>query len=453
MATTSRLPELLQSFQTELKRIDELERRIDETSARRRRRFALDRPLRPSHIRLFASHTYEEGAFKFQLEGKLLVGHLDAKSAEEFDRNIQYEPLKPEDLGRNDGPVAEEETVAPILFTHMWDRIRVRLQTHYTTPEQKSPTKKSSRRGSTAKKMASPPSETPAIPPSVPLVLDWHKSLTPDAHALVVPYTPPASSKGPVEAVVVHAELYPLSIATPVYQIQSPELAKLFPMHTVSTFEPGTETDYRLPHALTMSELVHGIFVYAQDRGLTQGDADQSVIHCNPRLQSIFGSPTLPFSQLQMALLPLLKDASHEPVRITYRMTETDAEGTEQPLVLQFDWMATIPRHPRTNDLLRRVKRREWEYTSSRTKARYILQARKLSEDEIRVKMEQAIKAQCVGPELVETHLALSKSSTGEAKTASLLDARMCYLVGRLEEERKSAIAARRRYDEVVHSV
>ena len=108
------------------------------------------------------------------------------------------------------------------------------------------------------------------------------------------------------------------------------------------------------------------------------------------------------------------------------------------PTVLSFDMDVAIPSffNYRARDLLRRVKKREFEYTTCRTKARYLLVAAKGNEDMIKTRIEKAVSGQGYEVDNIPVFLALAKAAMphSEARGAAQIDARTCDVVGRIEE-------------------
>jgi hypothetical protein len=113
--------------------------------------------------------------------------------------------------------------------------------------------------------------------------------------------------------------------------------------------------------------------------------------------------------------------------------------------LLQMDVGVTIPSYfpYRARELLRRIKRRELEYTSSRTRARWLLQTSTLTKSEdgrvVRQAIEQAVQQQRlpVSSELIPIYLALAKAAPPqtEARMAGHVDARTAYLWSQLEKQ------------------
>ena len=108
------------------------------------------------------------------------------------------------------------------------------------------------------------------------------------------------------------------------------------------------------------------------------------------------------------------------------------------PTVVSFDMDVAIPSffNYRARDLLRRVKKREFEYSTCRTKARYLLVASKGNEDIIKNKIDRAVSGQGYEVDSIPVFLALAKAAhpSSEARTAAQIDARMCDIIGRVKE-------------------
>ena len=138
------------------------------------------------------------------------------------------------------------------------------------------------------------------------------------------------------------------------------------------------------------------------------------------------------------------EDASAIARRRAAYATQKDAD--HNPTVLSFDMDVAIPSlfNYRARDLLRRVKKREFEYTTCRTKARYLLVAAKGDEDTIKTRIDKAISGQGFEVENIPVFLALSKAAMphSEARGAAQIDAQTCDIVGRVEEASKNVESA-----------
>lgn len=486
-----RLDTMLEGFHQQIIRIEQLERRIEERTARARRRIANLLDLVPSHrrshLRLFVTHSYQApdispdpsklmpSHWTLQVEGKLLVSHLDHAHAELFDKKKNYNPSS-EDLERY-RMEKEEEAVKPVNFTHLFDQLSVQFQTVYAPKvnpmAKKTPVKKSSRRLSASKTKSPQPeeSETKLFKTSETTEMQWKKSLTDDAHAFQIQYTapPPPAHSMQLHSVVATLKLYPTTAGRePVFRV-SPHLeealfngpefeaigkGKKRKAEDIGAAEiPPSQNEIDIPQGLTMAEITNTFVVYITDKNLCD-ENDRSTIHCDVTLQGLLGEETFQFSQLETLLLArgLLRKITEEPVKLTYIMTENtatlppDATGNEEntPSLMQLDMDITVPSlFPyRARELMRRVKRREVEYTSARTRAKYLLLSRRgKDEEDIKQKIDRAVNCREFGEDNVEIHLTIAEAAAPntEVRVMSQLDAKISYLLARLEERQKVA--------------
>ncbi len=127
------------------------------------------------------------------------------------------------------------------------------------------------------------------------------------------------------------------------------------------------------------------------------------------------------------------------------------------PTVLSFDMDVAVPSffNYRARDLLRRVKKREFEYTTCRTKARYLLVAAKGNEDTIKTRIEKAVSGQGYEVDNIPVFLALSKAAMphSEARGAAQIDARTCDIVGRIEEASQNVESAWEEVDAIRNAI
>jgi hypothetical protein len=123
------------------------------------------------------------------------------------------------------------------------------------------------------------------------------------------------------------------------------------------------------------------------------------------------------------------------------------------PTVISFDMDVAIPSffNYRARDLLRRVKKREFEYTTCRTKARYLLVASKGNEDMIKTRIEKAVSGQGYERDNIPVFLALAKAAMphSEARGSAQIDARTCDIVARIEEASQNVELAWEEVDDV----
>lgn len=264
--------------------------------------------------------------------------------------------------------------------------------------------------------------------------------------------------------------------------------------------------EIHVPPTLSMKEIALAFFIYIRDRKLLD-EHDKSVVVADELLQDLLHLEHFPFSELQQILLErkLIERVTdtYQPIYIKYimekdkaypfgeKILESQNNNTPKPTLLQLDVDCNVPLlfPARARELLRRIKRRELEYTSSRTKARYLLQpslragggsgggasgsgitgsatassganryvagninvsnvnSNTSKDDEgeiIRCKIEQAVTHQSSSEDLVPVFLALGKAAPPhtEARTSAHLDARISYLLGRVEERYRAAVNA-----------
>jgi len=400
----------------------------------------------------------------------------------------------------------EEDPVEPTLFTHTFDKMEISFQTVWQ-PEQSaggevaavattifSPPKKSRKRKTdTPTNIATIPSISPKQLKTSPLTtMTWTKEQSGDAHSFHIQYepSPPPEDSMKIHSVVATIVLFP-TLGPTVYQ-PSPALAeKFFPKHSTGldpraikrrkmiqgemtmTMDDETnnesiamENDIYVPSNLTMNEILQCLLTYITDNGL-QDETDKSLILCDKVLSGLLECDSLNFGDIQNTLLAknliLPIKADDDPIILTYIMKTTTSShqglpsaATTAPVVdlpeghiqqvLSFDMDVYVPSffHWRAREIMRRYKRREFEYTSSRTKGRYALVASRGHEDTIKTKIGECIAGQGYVEENAPIFLALAKSApaNSEARTAAQIDAKMCALMGRLDECTRHAQAA-----------
>ena len=472
---SSRLKQIWQTHSKQWQRLDELENCIEEAVMRKRRRIAnlLDEmpTFRKSHLRLFISHKVIRATaqtYELIVEGKLLVGHLDHKRAKEVDDALyggQVNPdVDPSDRSQYRGGISERESdtpVEPIQFTHLFDQFHATVYTVWQSniPDLKTPSKR--QKG----KRQSPAYLEGALQASPKTVLLWRREVTPadtptiatspDSHAFILPYScpEPPSTDLTFHSVVVELQMWLRSGDEVLYQ-PSVTLGKaLFPQHANAAplkkraRRDGkdaipTENELFAPSLLTMEEIVSAFFHYIQFKKL-QNEEEKSIVVCDKTLQSLFECDSFNFADLQFFLTSknLISDATNEPCSFTYIISPDNEHS-----VLSLDLDANIPSlfHYRCRELLRRLKQREFEYTSSRTKARNWLMTGRASEDKVRQVLDDCVTGQGFTKEHICGWLALARAAPegSEARQTALLDAQICYLLDRAEQHATSAQAA-----------
>lgn len=99
--------------------------------------------------------------------------------------------------------------------------------------------------------------------------------------------------------------------------------------------------------------------------------------------------------------------------------------------------------HSRCRDILRRIKIREYEYTSCRTKALRTVELTKAAEDVVKDRLENIVKGKALTAGHLPVLLALAKAAPkgSEARISAHTDAKTSLLVERLEEHCERARA------------
>ena len=445
-----------------------------------------------------AAQLEKEGAWSSQQEPSSYIPtaatHANSKAAAKARAAKEEATMTSRERYRAQGET-EEDPVEPIFFTHFFDKLQVVIQTIYqpktTTPPAQSsltPPNKSRKRKQADKQEATAPVHTKDLKASDPTKIVWNKTHTEDADAFVIHYSDHYSERPPppgmkFHSIVATVTLHPTRPET-MYQPSQALAENFFPRHIpvdfkaraekrrrMETGEPeqpppiALDNDIRVPSLLTMKDITMALYRYIVDKNLQDAN-DKSLIVFDKVLSNLLECESMNFSDLQQALLtknlvvPVGPD--DEPIVLTYVMKK-ETTSPQQPLstlekkdaeeqvghhnqVLSFDTDVAVPSyfHYRSRELMRKIKRREYEYTSSRTKARYLLVASKGNEDIIKSKIEQVISGQGFAAENIPIFLALARAAppNSEARAAAQIDAKTCALVERLEECSRKAEAA-----------
>ena len=123
-SNNNNIENILSRFTAQMERLDALETKIETKTARLRRRVAnvleehYSSEQRDTHVRIWASHKYNKASldpnaptpetFRMQLEGCLLIGHLDHESAAAFDKKTGYAAPADDGLDRSKGEKEED---------------------------------------------------------------------------------------------------------------------------------------------------------------------------------------------------------------------------------------------------------------------------------------------------------------------------------------------------------
>ncbi|CAB9526164.1 expressed unknown protein (Partial), partial [Seminavis robusta] len=173
MGGISRLDEIWRQHLDQYRKVDDLEKRVDEHAKRLRRRVVNLLETQPthrlSHLRLFVSHEERSVAsdavvsihndasgttgvsqkWTLTVEGKLLIGHLDHASAEAFDQALRDKFQESHGVSATHSslalatsqnvsqtcPTEEEEPVKAAIFTHFFDKMVVQFQSLFQPEE------------------------------------------------------------------------------------------------------------------------------------------------------------------------------------------------------------------------------------------------------------------------------------------------------------------------------
>jgi hypothetical protein len=266
-----------------------------------------------------------------------------------------------------------------------------------------------------------------------------------------------------------------------------------------SQYTVPLENEIQIPLLLSYNEIVMALFRYIQDRDLCD-PKDRSLVVCDKVLTDVLGVESVNFGYMKQLLLEknLIKSVASgptqntaamqypghaanqkppepvHPVCLTYVMNEKSTslqvpvgfqevqeesasnprriapivqdDPLHSPSVLSFDLDVAVPSlfNYRIRELLLNVKKREFEYTTCRTKARYLLVAAKGNEDVIKTRIEQAISGQGYEAENIPVFLALARAAHpfSEARVAAQIDAKTCDLMERVKETSAKAAAA-----------
>jgi hypothetical protein len=303
-----------------------------------------------------------------------------------------------------------------------------------------------------------------------------------DAQAFILPYSSPTLPPPGFQFhyVVAELQLWMRPAGDEVVYQPSPALAKaLFPQHLNERRVPGStpgksskrshkkqktattddsvttagietskeiiplQNDIFVPALLTMKEIVSAFFHYVRFKSL-QIPEEAPVVNCDKTLQSLLECERFNFADLQFLLTTkhLIVDATHEASSFTYIVGA--AAAPQHIMSLDMDVHVPSLFHYRCRELLRRLKQREFEYTSSRTKARNWLSGRSSSDDKVRQLLEDCVTGQGYTTQHIGSWLALARASPdgSEARETAKLDAQLCLLLERAQHHATAAQAA-----------
>jgi len=253
---------------------------------------------------------------------------------------------------------------------------------------------------------------------------------------------------------------------------------------------PPEENDVQVPTLLTMDEALGAIDFYIRQKALWD-ENDVSLIRNDGKLEELFGCKEMTMAETKQLLVSrgllipsILGTPGDAPVVLKYIMKKetalnsnidldgnsengevTDAgpndnDGNEEgpvskkrkaasvrddksdvdeaePNILSCDIDIDVVHlyHSKCRDILRRVKIREYEYTSCRTRALRTVEQTKAQEDVIKERLENIVrqKGLTIGHQPILAALAKEAPEGSEARIVAHLDSRTALLVDRLE--------------------
>ena len=229
------------------------------------------------------------------------------------------------------------------------------------------------------------------------------------------------------------------------------------------------ENDFLILPMITIEEVLNVLFQYIQERNLLDQN-DLGSFHLDEKLERLFGQEqeTIKLNELRGLVLQnrlVYEKQKQEPHIIIIHLlvkpptsmiqqdldvnhienerkrkrnqieTSDEKHHEEENDLVWYDVDLEVPHlfHTRVRDLLRRIKKRELEYTSSRTKAMGLYRNdHKL----FKIRLEEAISNQnSYSKSHIPIHLAAAKACPpgSDAQGSSLCDARMSYLIDQLQ--------------------
>jgi len=251
---------------------------------------------------------------------------------------------------------------------------------------------------------------------------------------------------------------------------------------------PPVSNDINVPSLMTIDDGLQFFHHYIKKNNLLDAN-DLSTVNNNPVLEELFGCKTMNVSSIQSLFLSrklmvpsILGTAEDCPIVLTYVMKKENAtnsknrtdgkdadsgsstdmmgesspkrrrmstspvpqEDVEEPTanLLSCDIDIDVPHlyHGRTRDILRRIKIREYEYTSCRTKALRTVEYSRANEDIIKERLENIVKGKALTSNHLPVLAALAKAAPdSEARKAAHFDAKTTLLVDRLVEHSQKA--------------
>lgn len=327
------------------------------------------------------------------------------------------------------------------------------------------------------------------------------KSFSMDTHAFHALYTEPCEEEGLENTVVATIRLHRKELKAK-YKPSSTLCSSLLPFLVPkkapiehSETAPPEHNDVQIPTVLTMEEAVGAVEFYVRENKLWTRDAEGTMkITNDDKLEQLFGVKEMTMGELQRLFLSrgllvpcILGTPGDSPVVLKYVLTKDKATNAkdaaksdndkesedklDQPIpkrrrvddkmdnsahsavsdnefipnLLTCDISVDVAHlyHSQCREILRRVKIREYDYASCRTKALRTVEHTKASEDTVKDRLENIVRQRglTTGHQPLLAVLAKESPEGSETRIAAHLDMKTALLVEKLEDhvERASA--------------
>ena len=202
---------------------------------------------------------------------------------------------------------------------------------------------------------------------------------------------------------------------------------------------------------ITKSQFHDNLYGYVSKNKL-QDPSDMSIVNNDSSLESLFGCKRMLFSSVndlitsQNLLIPITAKNLANPKRVSFTLKRS---AVSKVIEGDIEVFSPVLFHERARALLLRVKRRELEYTSSRSKAsRMLAPSNANAEDALKNSIERCVTGKA-GVQDIQTYLALSKAAPpgSEAQKNGKLHSKLIDLWRRVEAHSSLARANRQVVD------
>lgn len=188
---------------------------------------------------------------------------------------------------------------------------------------------------------------------------------------------------------------------------------------------------------VTMAQVYDNLFSYILRHRL-QDPSDLSIINNDENMSLLFGCKRMLFSAVgelissRKLVAPIDSEHLLHPTKFSLNLRRNNAANLVEEDVEVF---VPVLFHERARDMMRRIKKRELEYTSCRSKASRMLSSSN-TDEHIKASIERCVNLENSTPRLsdIPTFLALAKAApdNSEAREVAHLDARLLFLQNRI---------------------